>query len=130
MIKCYIKSVCTTQGVNKNLIGNFTQMIFTKEEPAEEHLEITWDNLTEIYSKYGLCLPFNVWNLKKGRKISFFHSSFLKKETWDIKEWKQDNIDMNINVLYQKYKPSMKTLLNCSCDSALVLKYMKENSMI
>lgn len=45
---------------------------------------ITWDNLNDYYFKYGALLPFNLWNRKKGRLISFF----IRYP--DIKEWKTE----------------------------------------
>lgn len=43
------------------------------EAPKEEDIQITWDNLEEMYHKYSLCFKFNIWNFKRGRRISFFH---------------------------------------------------------
>lgn len=48
---------------NNELYGDIHQITaFTdKIYPAEEEIEITWENLSEIYEKWGLALPFTYW---------------------------------------------------------------------
>ena len=60
---------------------------------------INWDNLSEIYCKYGLLLPFNTWNFKKGRLVSFFVVNPFKKNFRDVKEWKT-KLDIMVKIEY------------------------------
>ena len=61
-----------------------------KELPAEEKFVLTWENLSEMYNKLDLLCNFNVWNFKKGRRVSFLGCKLFDKNTWDIKEWKEE----------------------------------------
>lgn len=72
--------------------------ILTDDIPENKTDKLTWENLNEYYYQNGLALPFNVWNCKKGRMVSFFNSSFFNKNKRDIKEWKTP---LNIIVTYE-----------------------------
>lgn len=72
----------------------------------DEIVQITWDNLSEMYQKYSLSLPFNIWNFKRGRLVSFFVGNFLKKNFRDIKEWKSD-LNISVKVEYTDISNSM-----------------------
>ena len=67
---------------------------------------INWDNLSEIYYKYGLSLPFNIWNFKKGRLVSFFEGNPFKKNFRDVKEWKT-KLDIMVKIEYTDVSNSM-----------------------
>ena len=59
-----------------------------ESETKNDLVFINWDNLSEMYHKYNLSLPFNIWNFKKGRLVSFFVDNPFKKNFRDVKEWK------------------------------------------
>ena len=79
-----------------------------KEESKikDDLIFINWDNLSEMYHKYSLALPFNIWNFKKGRRVSFFEGNPFKKDFQDIKEWKT-KLDIMVKVEYIDISNSM-----------------------
>ena len=78
--------------------GNYTKILVEEGEIKNKIIFVDWDNLSEIYRKYSLLLPFNIWNFEKGRRISFFNGNPFKKNFRDIKEWKTPlNIKIEID---------------------------------
>ena len=68
-----------------------------ESEVKDDLVFINWDNLSEMYHKYSLSLPFTIYNFKRGRLVSFFVGNPFKKDFRDIKEWKTDlNITLKI----------------------------------
>ena len=51
-----------------------------------------------------MLLPFNYWNLKKGRVISFFNGGFTDKNRRAIKEWKKE-LNIVIKKEYKEFTP-------------------------
>ena len=74
----YYRVLYTTynNGVKVGNTSGFT--IADENEIKEKTIPITWENLKEVYYDYGLNFPFNYWNFKRGRVISFFEGAFLK----------------------------------------------------
>lgn len=78
----------------------YTETLKEESEVKDEIIQVNWDNLSEIYHKYGLSLPFNIWNFKRGRLVSFFEGNPFKKDFRDIKEWKTKlNITLEIEYI-------------------------------
>ena len=50
-------------------------------------------------------------NFKRGRRISFFHFELRNRKTWDIKEWKENQLDIILNIKYEEYTPSINEVL-------------------
>lgn len=69
-------------------------------------IQIDWDNLSEMYQKYSLALPFNIWEFKKGRLVSFFVGNPFKKDFRDIRECKSD-LNIWVKVEYTDVSSSM-----------------------
>lgn len=95
-----------TKTINKgHCIGRSYGTALLEEEPKNKIEKVSWENLEEQYAKYGINLSFNVWNLKKGRVVSFFINKmtpfFLKEWEKDIKEWKEP-LDITIEIVYKK----------------------------
>lgn len=90
MLKYYRVSITF---YNKGEVVGYKNLKNVIKEESEVVLKtiqiITWDNLEEEYKKIGLLAPFNYWNFKKGKRISFFSCSPFNKVLWDIKEWKE-----------------------------------------
>ena len=88
---------------------------------------LNWDNITQFYKSHSLKCNFNLWESKKGKLISFFDFNIFKKETWDIKEWKND---LNLLVVweYEEYKPTIDSILKYY-DSEKAIKYLKERGI-
>lgn len=90
--------------------------------PKNEVIEVTWDNLEKVYKKYGLVASFHYYNKKKGRVIEFFNK-FLY-----LKEWKHPNINIKIKVEYEEANPSLKKILNYH-DGEAAIKYLVERGI-
>ena len=65
---------------NGTRIGCIVGKKLTDEEPKAETVQVTWDNLSEMYHRFGVWCKFNIWNFKKGRVVSFFTDSFFPKK--------------------------------------------------
>lgn len=74
-----------TKTINKGqCIGCSYGTVLLEEEPENKIEKISWENLKKQYAKHGIDLSFNVWNLKKGRVVSFFID---KMTPFFLKEW-------------------------------------------
>ena len=80
--------------------GKSTKVLAEENEVENKIISVHWDNLSEIYHKYSLLLPFNIWNFKKGRRVSFFSGNPFKKDFRDVKEWKNP-LDIMIKIDYK-----------------------------
>ena len=77
-----------------------------ENEAKNDVIFINWDNLLEMYHKYSFLLPFNIWNLKRGRLVSFFNGNPFKKDFRDVKEWKT-KLDIMVRIEYTDISNSM-----------------------
>ena len=127
-MECYR---CKSKTYNNNvLIGVRVGSYFLCEKdkkPDDGSLLLNWDNISQFYKSHSLKCSFNLWELKKGKSISFFNFNIFKKETWDIKEWKDD---LNLLVVweYEEYKPTIDSILKYY-DSEKAIKYLKERGI-
>lgn len=119
--------------INKGqCVGRSYGTILLEEEPENKIEKISWENLEEQCTKYGINLSFNVWNLKKGRVVSFFIDKmtpfFLKEWEKDIKEWKEP-LDITIETIYEKktYMTIEKVLKWHDIEKAV--QYLKERGL-
>ena len=110
---------------NGKLIGasNGGSYLTEKELPAKEKFILTWENLSEMYNKLNLLCDFNIWNFKKGRIVSFFGHRLFDKNTWDIKEWKEE-LNIEVKVYYLERNATVEDLKYF--DAAQVKKYLDE----
>lgn len=99
-------------------------------EPKNKTYEITWENLNEIYTKFGTLIDFNVWNLKKGRKVSFFLDKPFSLKEWekDVKEWKESDLNITFEIKYEKKNMTLEQILKWP-DSNKVIQYLKERGL-
>jgi hypothetical protein len=111
---------------NGKLIGiqNGGYCLTEEELPREEVYTITWENLSQMYQNLHLWCDFNIWNFKKGRRVSFFHSKLFDKNTWDIKEWKEKELNIEVRVYHTERKASIEDLKYF--DATKVKKYLDE----
>lgn len=72
-------------------------------------------------------MPFNYYSFKRGRVISYFNGSLFNKSNWDIKEWKQKELDIIIKIQYEKEKITLRELQNH--DIELVNQYLKDHNL-
>ena len=96
----------------------------TEEElPKEEVFTITWENLSQMYQDLNLLCDFNIWNFKKGRRVSFFDGKLFDKNTWDVKEWKEE-LNIEVRVYHTERNASFEDLKHF--DAVKVKKYLDE----
>ena len=105
MLKFY--SIAYKTYNNGTYIGTrYARTLKEESEVKDDLVFINWDNLSEIYHKYGLSLPFSIWNFKKGRLVSFFEGNPFKKNFRDVKEWKT-KLDIMVKIEYTDVSNSM-----------------------
>ena len=128
MLKIYWKHVRWERN-GKFIAGEgWRVMLDENEVPEPTSVEVTWDNLSDVYQSYALLCPFNIWHFKKGRRISFWDCSLFDKNTWDIKEWKTSSTGIVVETSYEedKYVP-LKEIMNFDAD--LALQYLVERGI-
>lgn len=124
----YYRILFTTYNNGVKVDYTYGHVIADESEVKEKTIPITWENLEEIYHNYGLSLPFNIWNFKRGRVISFFKGSFTDKNRRDIKEWKTPALDMKLVVTYEVWRCSLNNILNY-WDSEKTIQYLRERNL-
>ena len=123
----YYRAKCITYVNGKEKSIHSFYSLFTEEQIQNKEIKITWENLDKVYYKWGLVLPFNYYQFKKGRLISFFHGSLFNKNNWDIKEWKQKELDIVLKIQYEKEKITLRELQNY--DVELVNQFLKDKKL-
>lgn len=123
----YYRAKCITYVNGKEKSIHSFCSLFKEEQIQNEEIKITWENLDKVYYKWGLILPFNYYQFKKGRVISFFHGSLFNKNNWDIKEWRQKELDIVLKIQYEKEKITLRELQNY--DVELVNQFLKDKNL-
>lgn len=113
-------------GVNVGESYDFT--IADENEIKEKTIPITWENLKEVYYNYGTNFPFNYWNFKRGRIISFFKGGFRDKNRRDIHERKTPVLDMKLVITYKVCHCSLNDIINY-WDSEKAIQYLRERNL-
>ena len=100
-----------------------------ESETKNDLVFINWDNLSEMYHKYNLSLPFNIWNFKRGRRVSFFVDNPFKKNFRDVKEWKT-KLDITVKIEYTDISNSMsiEDVLKWH-DAEKAIQYLNERNL-
>ena len=124
----YYRILFTTYSNGVKVDYTYGHVIADESEVKEKTIPITWENLEEIYHNYGLSLPFNIWNFKRGRVISFFKGGFTDKNRRDIKEWKTPTLDIKLVVTYEVWRCSLNNILNY-WDSEKTIQYLRERNL-
>ena len=110
-------------------VGNTSGFIIADEsEVKEKTIPITWENLKEVYYNFGLELPFNIWDFKRGRVISFFEGCLTDKNRRDIKEWKTPELNIKLVITYEVIPCSLNDILNY-WDSEKAIQYLRERNL-
>ena len=124
----YYRVLYTTYN-NGVKVGNTSGSVIADEnEIKEKTIPITWENLKEVYYNFGLELPFNIWDFKRGRVISFFEGCLTDKNRRDIKEWKTPELNMKFVITYEVIPCSLNTILNY-WDSEKAIQYLRERNL-
>lgn len=124
----YYRILFTTYNNGVKVDYTYGHVIADESEIKEKTIPITWENLEEIYHNYGLSLPFNIWNFKRGRVISFFKGGLTDKNRRDIKEWKTPTLNMKLVVTYEVWRCSLNNILNY-WDSEKTIQYLHERNL-
>lgn len=130
MLQIYEKKITTYWRGEKQYSSRSISFIDEEQNFEPYEVEFTWDNLTELYQKYAMVLPFNIWHFKKGRAVCLFDPSFFDKKTWDIKEWKEKNLDIKLSVEIEKSKFSYSISdIMKDFPSDIAIKYLVERGL-
>lgn len=113
---------------NDTRIGTCIGEILVNEVPKAKTTILTWENLEENYHKNGLCYKFNIWNFKKGRRVSFFLDKFFpKKDERDVKEWKEE-LNIRIETTYKEFNPCIADVLKWH-ETEKAIAYLNERGL-
>ena len=108
---------------------HYAETLKEENEVKDETIQVNWDNLFEIYHKYSLSLPFNIWNFKRGRLVSFFDGNPFKKDFRDIKEWKTElGITVEIEYIDISNSKSIDEILKWH-DAERAIQYLNERNL-
>ena len=117
--------VYTTTYHNDTRIGTCISKILVNEVPKAKTTILTWDNLEENYRKNGLLYKFNIWNCKKGRRVSFFLDTLFCEK--DVKEWKEE-LNIRIETTYKEFSPCIADVLKWH-DIENAIAYLNERGL-
>ena len=124
----YYRVLYTTYN-NEVEVGHTSGFTIADENKIKEKtIPITWENLKEVYYDFGLELPFNIWDFKRGRVISFFEGCLTDKNRRDIKEWKTPELNMKLVITYEVMPCSLNDILNY-WDSEKAIQYLRERNL-
>lgn len=110
---------------NDTRIGTCISKILVNEVPKAKTTILTWDNLEENYRKNGLLYKFNIWNCKKGRRVSFFLDTLFCEK--DVKEWKEE-LNIRIETTYKEFSPCIADVLKWH-DIENAIAYLNERGL-
>ena len=119
---------CTTYHNGEIIKSRNNGVMLTDKNVSTETYNFTWENLTDLYHEHGLECAFNIWNLKKGRKVSFFTDYFFKKNHYDVKEWKHPNLNITLIIEYTPFEPSISYVLDWH-NAEAAFQYLEERKM-
>ena len=124
----YYRVLYTTYNNEVKVGSSLGFTIADESEVKEETIPITWENLEEVYYNYGPNFPFNYWNFKRGRVISFFEGAFRDKNRHDIHERKTPVLDMKLVITYKVVPCSLNDILNY-WNSEKAIQYLRERNL-
>lgn len=114
---------------NGEIIKSYSKAVMlTEKDMTTETYNFTWKNLTELYHEHGLGCAFNIWNLKRGRRVSFFSDAFFKKNHHDVKEWKHPDLNITLVIEYTIFEPSLDYILKWH-DAKAAYQYLTEHNL-
>lgn len=129
MLEFYTLSLETYHNGQRVGRDSSTMLIDKSEAPDFDCVtDLNWENLDFVYPACGLMLPFNIWNTKKGRIVSFFNCALFDRNTWDIKEWKTP---LNITLKSSARKRSNVSIAEVLKwhDADKAIQYLKEKGL-
>ena len=122
----FYKYYTTTYHNGKEIKTRYCGEFIAETPPEDTTEELTWENLAEKDHENGLSYPFNVWNFKRGRRVSFFNE-FGEKFEKDIKEW-ETPLNISVKHEYQLYNPSIEHIMKFP-NGEKAIQYLIERGM-
>lgn len=109
---------------NNHIISNYSYpRIINETEVSQETQEmINWNNIKIFYETNSFRLDFWIKETKKGLKIGDNHYS------WNIKQWKEPNLNMYAKTYYKEVKVSINEILRYN-DNEKAIQYLIERGM-
>lgn len=96
-----------------------------EEEPKEEILYFSWDNLSEFFNKCGHAFPATINRSKKGLYLNFYNYGLFGKK---IKQWENPNPNIKVIITYEKFFPSIQLVLDWN-DGIKAIAYLNEKGL-
>ena len=103
---------------------------FFEEEPHNEFVQVTWENLDRICGNFGPCIPFYIVNHKKNRVIKFWDGElFDSKEYRPITTKKYPVLPLTYKITYEEVNNlSIKDILEIA-PAEKAIKYLVERGL-
>ena len=115
----------TTYYKGKEVSYTTARALCEETEVDNWRIKVTWDNLTELWEKIGgLACGFSIWNMKKGRQLSFAN-------TWpwqEPKEWKHSDPQIEIECCWSERQVSIQDVLEWH-DFEKAIQYLNERNL-
>ena len=108
----------------------FCNYEFSEKELNNELIQITWENLDEVYMEYGVPCLFTIWNFKNNRIIEFWDwSLFCSKEYRHISSKKYPVLPLTYKITYEEVNNlSIKDILEIA-PAEKAIKYLTERGL-
>jgi hypothetical protein len=124
MLKYYVIHY-TTYWHGKDMGTCIARTICDEGEVNNFRKKVTWENLANIVEEVGgLACNFSIWNMKKGRQISF-------RNTWpwqEPKEWKGKDLDIEIQAEWVERELSIKEAMEWH-NATVAIQYLNERNL-
>ena len=115
----------TTYYKGKEVSYTTARALCEETEIDNWRIKVTWDNLTELLERIGgQACGFSIWNMKKGRQLSFAN-------TWpwqEPKEWKHADPQVEIECYWSERQVSIQEVLKWY-DSEKAIRYLNERNL-
>lgn len=116
----------TTYYKGKEVAYNTARCLCDESKIDNYRVKVTWDNLMELWRKIGgLACGFAIWNMKRGRQLSF-------PNTWpwqEPKEWKHADPQVEIECYWSECKMSIQEVMEWY-DSEKAMQYLEEHRLM
>lgn len=96
-----------------------------EEEPKEENLYFSWDNIIEFFKKCGHAFPATINQNRRGLYLNFYSCGLTGKK---IKQWKNPNLNIRVGITYEKFFPSIQQVLDWP-DGIKAIAYLNEKGL-
>ena len=106
-------------------VGHSTASALCEESEVKNfRKKVTWENLADIWEELGGCCNFLIYNMKKGRQLSFV-------DTWpwqEPKEWECTDPQVEIECCWSERQVSIQDVMEWY-DSEKAIQYLNERNL-